>query len=255
MRATQKAAMHRVLFELPEDMAVCRPAQFSDKSTLDSNAYAAPQSVVQRSREEDPRLAVPLPFVSNTRIKLMPILWGATMAICLIILPVLYLRKLFARTQWSLRSLLVAPMICALIILCLTIRSPDAVAESFAYHPYIARFNVALASLPLVLFPATLAFWLRRKKWRKAGFWLLAPFVLGLAIAGLLIGIDAKTLNPDERYLWTGLHVPFVLGLFLTGWIALILYFVVLPISRGCTRVAHRIAKMGAALLLGSAFL
>ena len=217
-----ETAKPRVLFQLPEDMAVCRCVSVSDKSQTDVVNYQAKPTTSRAPG--DPRLRVRVFSKSRyDKREWATTLWGLAMSLFLIVIPVQYVRTLIVNRLWSLRTFLLLPLICGMIALCLKANKPELVNEGFAVGPTRARINMAVFSLPLITFPLLMLSHARAKKWRSIMQWGLATLVLAIVFTGGTMLGDPRQLRPDERYTFEGWYYALFVGMMMAGWLALLL--------------------------------
>lgn len=220
----------RVVFQIPRDVAVCSrvlPLD-SQRSRKDLALHRVPAVVAPNA--DDPRMLVQSPFARSSRNFLSNTLWGLCMTIVLIALPLGYLRHLVRMKTWSLRTLLLSPLVVVVILLCLQIPTPESVDQSFTMSPQVAKLNFALMHLPLLTLTALLVALARRRRWKSLAALLLSTIVLAIVVATLTISFYPRQLLPGERYTWDGWAYPWFIGIIMVGWLALAVQVVLLLI-------------------------
>jgi hypothetical protein len=192
----------------------------------DSLAAAPPDAMgdavdaTLRPRSKDPRLLRKLPWARENRASEMAYAIGlaAFYSVTLVILPVGYVGWLVWRRQWGLRTMLLAPVVLAVMMMGAMI------------GPYRGDFSVVLlekwtqgfAALPAFVFLALTIRWYVKHRWRRLAVWhgiavLLAVVATAVALL-IIVPLEGGSLQPGERWDLEGWYCAWFAGAYLTAW-------------------------------------
>ena len=93
----------------------------------------------------------------------------------LIVIPGLYTWHLIARRRWSMRTLLALPIVVAVVMCGLTLGPATNMSDTFA-----TRLQTGALTLPAILFPALILFWMVTGRFRRALGWTAGSIALAV---------------------------------------------------------------------------
>lgn len=192
----------------------------------DSAAMQTRVSANLNSAKTAPRESHPLPWNPRpTELATLPTLvaWAVFYCVMLIYLPGIYMLRSFQTRQWSLRWLLLSPLIAAMPLIALLIDSPVINKADL-----VTKVAIGLVTLPAVVASIHLLRWLIMKKWWPLATWLTVSLVISAVMASLAIIVtqyaSPHAIEPGEHYTSNGWWFIWFYGAYLTaallmGWI------------------------------------
>jgi hypothetical protein len=168
---------------------------------------------------DDPRKARPLPWAhQNMGASIAELVtfsaWALYNSLALIVLPGWVLFRVVRNRRFSLRGLLLSPVLVALFAMALVLKPKDG-----DFATLITKFGLAALFLPVVALLATIGICLYRRRFTTLIRWL-AVIVVGafvIASAQFLVERNYSALSPDEYYSLGGWYVPLVPATYVTG--------------------------------------
>jgi serine/threonine protein kinase/outer membrane protein assembly factor BamB len=221
------ASAPRTLFRGPSGDVVCTVATAAefrgDQQLMPATGRHDP--ILASGNSFDPRLIEPLPWNSvhflrspseriiSTLTQEIPIALGV------IFFPILFLRRMIQRRQWTLKSLMLLPLLFVVpyLSLGLTHEFSTLTANQYGVSDWIGKVIAAIFGAPTLVFVAVclVRFW--NSQWKRL-MYLIAFALVGCVIVAILqhLGSGAKLPDGGSYDLWD----PETLMLFSTGaWI------------------------------------
>lgn len=167
-----------------------------------------------------------LPWVADLkdiRQQVIPfVLWGTFLSLSMIILPLGYLRFLFSKGQFGLKTLLGLPIVAGVVLLSSMITS--SVAYDFR-SPQNQLFVGLTFAPPLLGIGILITLGVRGQK-RSLAFWGFLTIAASLVWGALHLStmFAQSPLLPQESIDWSGWHLIFLFGFYLTSWLMLLFY-------------------------------
>ena len=208
----------RILSEFPNEVLVCQQAHPTDQHSASTRAPDA-QSAANRPR--DPRDSRFLPWVAlfarldwqDLPASMGEVLRGIMLLVVLVVLPGATLLRMIRNRRWTMRTMLLLPVLLVLAITVLTVGSPP---ESRGLPE---EFGWMVVVTPCVVLATFLFYLAYQRNWRKLARWLAVLMGVSFVFGGLLL-IDETSQRPletGEYYVWEGWHVLVLIGAQLTG--------------------------------------
>jgi hypothetical protein len=146
--------------------------------------------------------------------------WGLLFSALLIVLPTAYLTCLVVKRRFSLRMLLLLPVVASAFLIGALIRGPQ--DNDFADLP--ARLAMSILLAPVLVFVGLMIWWLVTRQWKRCTLWLGATLIASSVAAAIALGTAGQyaPLQPEERYDWAGWYMIWFPGAYVTGWLVLI---------------------------------
>lgn len=186
----------------------------------------------------DPRLSRQLPWADS--VAGLEILVSAVIALAGLVIPAVCLASALRSSRWSLRRLLVVPIILAATLAFFRLVGQLLVDASIdlgsfegplmgdhppAFHAFqrpADLFLLALQGLPVVVLPWLLLRWSAARRWRRVGVLAILYSVLVVLTAIISLKIDAAEMQPGQYYRWDGFAWILFLPAYATGTILLL---------------------------------
>ena len=187
---------------------------------MTSGAVAMAAEPVLRPRTHDPRVLRKLPWYPNDAPDSAQILFEcATVGfymLTLLVLPVGYGGWLVRWRRWSLRKILLAPVVVGLMTAGWLID-----LGSFGGAPVLAKLLIAAMGLPVLAFLALTIRWCVRRRWLRLAVWQAVTLLAAGSSAAVLLLMIAPMqqgpLQPGERWDTQGWYWIWFGGAYTTG--------------------------------------
>ena len=185
----------------------------------------------------------PLPWLSWLKGIFGP--WGflaaAGLALVNVILPLLLLRLVAGRRRFSIRALMSLPIAAAIPLMCFLVLEPVLPVDTVPFLASERRLFTAgtLAGVPIVFCVVWLARSLARLRFKRALGFAAMSLVSSLAIAGLWLWFDKKSMATIEQYDLTGWILVSLLGAYVASFFTCLAWGV-LKIHRSVRRASRR---------------
>ncbi|EMI15901.1 membrane protein [Rhodopirellula maiorica SM1] len=138
-------------------------------------------------------------------------------------LPGIYLLRSFQSRQWSLRWLLLSPLVAAMPLIALLIDAPV-----MNQADLVSKMTLGLVTLPAVVASIHLFRWLVTKSWRPLFTWLTVSLVISALLASLAIfvtqhasphAIEQGEYYASDGWWFIGCYGAYFTAILLTAWI------------------------------------
>ena len=149
------------------------------------------------------------------------ILWSLLFALLLVVLPIGFLVRLLMVRRFSLRTLLVFPVVAVLFLTACLIKVP--IEREF--DGTVARLSMGLLFSPVVVAVGLTLVWLTRGQWRRILLWSVIALIVSGICAAVMLWVAAQEnpqLLPEVHYDFAGWYLIGLLGAFLTTWLLII---------------------------------
>jgi hypothetical protein len=213
----------RIISEFPNEVLVCQQASPTDPHLASTGIRQAPSTA---NSARDPRYSRFLPWVEffaeldwqDLPATMGEVLRGILLLVVLVVLPGATLLRVIRNRRWTMRTMLLLPVLLALAITVLTVGSPP---ESRGLQE---EFGWMVAVAPGVVLAALLVYLTYQRQWRRLVRWLVILAGVSAMFGGFLL-IQETVLRPletGEYYVWHGGHVLALMGAELTGVLAIL---------------------------------
>lgn len=173
--------------------------------------------------EADVRFRRSLPWLQNSMMTESPmevlafLATGLLQSVLLVWIPVGYLYMTIRKGEWSLRSLLMLPVVVALVLIVLQLQQVDSGST------WIASFGLAFVFAPLSGLLGTLALRCVQLRWREALNIVYIIVIGALCTASIVLVFRGGTepLDRGEYYDWSGWYWILPQSLFITAYLYL----------------------------------
>jgi hypothetical protein len=202
------------------DVTIARPAVLATGKASWQPAPAERNRI--QSPSSDRRFLRPLPWIEGVdrpeRLDVTEEIWGSVWAsivsLTLVFLPGVYFGNLLRQRSWSLRTLLVAPLLlsAALVALSLPVPVPG-------YSGWSQKWMAGAAALPVWLIATSFWKWARHRRWGRMGGWLGLTIVVAGAWGMLWIAIDLAVWKNAAPYAWDGWYRLWMGAVYWCGWL------------------------------------
>ncbi|MCR4411337.1 MAG: hypothetical protein NUV77_02800, partial [Thermoguttaceae bacterium] len=191
--------------------------------------------------EHEPRLTRRLPWATDGRVfvrrELYLFGWASFYAVTLLVVPSLWIGWLVWRRRWSLRAMLMFPLVVLLILPGGLVEGPNPPFPQYS-DSLGGRMTSGMFVMPLLFVPAYSAFLAHRRRWRALAVWLAVFAAICGVAAGVAIYVDSSRASEITVYSWEGWYWIALPGIYITGcvmlfWTALLL---VIGAARGLVR-------------------
>jgi hypothetical protein len=178
--------------------------------------------------DADPRWMRPLPWTiavapDDARTALL----GSTiLAILNIVVPLVFLRIAAGRRVWTMRLMMLVPIAAAIPLSAYATLEPmiPSFRPPFPSNPKAVFFLGSLAGVPIVGYLAAVAAALAKWNWRALMRLALLTLGASAVVAAAWMRIDFQTKPSIDRYDWAGWYEALVLGAYLVGAIATVVW-------------------------------
>lgn len=203
---------------------IARLREATASTTLSATRVPAKLSTLTK----DPRHAQRLPWfpppeaLSNL---LSGMAWGSFFCITMIVIPGVYCVQMFRQRQWSLKWLLLAPVVTTAPLLAVLTETPEIQAADTQ-----GKILLAVLAMPAILACTQLTTWSLRRRWWPVLTWLSVTLVASAALAALALWIaplwNPMVMEENDHYSWEGwwfigIHGAYLTALALTLWLIL----------------------------------
>jgi hypothetical protein len=172
----------------------------------------------------DPRLQRPLPWMADVdfpaRAPFMEwagwFAWMALLSLTLVFMPGVYLGRLLRYRRWSLRALLLAPLLVSGALVVLGLPAPGPGSMSWGQ-----KWFAAATAVPFWFIVTCLVSWTSRRNWYRLVSWLALTIVTAAGFGALLITIDLSKQQELTSYSWDGWYWLWLGCVYWCGWLLL----------------------------------
>ncbi|MDX2460097.1 MAG: hypothetical protein QNM00_08420, partial [Gammaproteobacteria bacterium] len=204
-----------VISTFPDEVTVCRRAIAAASDTLPIPDRAVTSTT---ALAEDPRLLRPLPWASNLQdvAEIAQLFaWAAMFSVVVIVLPGGLLWRMVKKRRWSLRTMLLLPVVIAIVI---TVLRTDLPGTPRDWNTAYVKLVYALIILPAVAIAAELIYSVYSGRWRRLACWITASVLFALLAASLTVIVPSQgSIDLGERYAWDGWYLIWFPGAYVTG--------------------------------------
>jgi hypothetical protein len=136
--------------------------------------------------------------------------------VVLVVLPGSTLLRLIRHRRWTMRTMLLLPVLLALAITVLTVDLPF---TSRHMRTGDGRLFWMLVTAPKVALLALLIHCTYRREWRRLVRWLVILVGVTMLMGGFLLIAENshRPLDASEHYAWDGWYLLWLMGAYLTG--------------------------------------
>ena len=170
---------------------------------------------------QDPRWARDLPWVESdlqSRRAVAFVGWAMFFGLMLFVIPGGYLLRIVMLRRFSLRMLLLLPLVAGLMITAALLRTSLMGNE---FHQLLERVWVGAVFAAPVIGIGLVAWWLATGQWRRVLVWLGITVVVSLLAAAIFLG-NAHSMEREEHYRWSGWYLIWFLGAYFTSYIMIV---------------------------------
>ncbi|WP_372717039.1 protein kinase [Novipirellula sp.] len=195
--------------------------QIGQNAPIPTRVMASLNSTIPVPRESNPLPWSPRP----TELAPLPaaIAWAVLYSVMLFYIPGVYLVRSIQLRQWSLRWLLLSPLVATAPLLATLIDAPGLNNTNL-----VTKALLGLATLPAVVASVHLIRWLVLKRWWPLASWLMASVIISAVIATLAIivtqyaspfAIEQEEYYASDKWWFIWFYGAYLTAALLTGWI------------------------------------
>jgi hypothetical protein len=168
--------------------------------------WSAVASPLLAPTSPDPRLRRPLPWRPQDHeipFMLREIGWFAFYGVTLAAVPIVFAGSLIRRRQWSMKTMLMMPVVASLAMMGFLWQGPGAPGHSLGER----LAGAFLLAGPVMFSLLLIGRWLWQRRWKVVAAWLVAGILLMAGAMALSLFFEAgrrMPLQPDEYYSWSG---------------------------------------------------
>ena len=142
--------------------------------------------------------------------------WSLFYGLLLVVTPGFYIFRLAWLRRFSLRMLLLLPVVAALFLTAALMRAPMWDSD---FSGFLPRLMIGAFFAPPVVGLGLLAWWGAKGQWRRVAWWLGVSVIISFLSAAILLWQASRfsPLMPEESYDWSGWYLIWFLGAFFTS--------------------------------------